>query len=243
LYANYVESFGVNDGRIWLSDTQFKLAPTTSATQYEGGIKTEFFNGRLRANLAYFDLTKSNVATSDPAHPGFSLVTGAVQSRGYEFDVMGEILPGWNAIANYSYTDAIIAKSNEVDSSSSASAFGKQGSRYWGVPRNTARVWNTYEFQQGNLLGLKFGGGVTVRSGQVACCSDPAYTIPGYATVDLLAAYSRKVGKSKVTVQLNVDNLLDKHFYTGLNTAPFTNSAFLDFGASRTFMGSIGVQF
>ena len=114
-------------------------------------------------------------------------------------------------------------------------------SHCYGVPRNAASLWNTYEFQQGDIKGLKFGGGVTLRDGQLACCDMPAYSIPGYATVDLLAAYSRQVGKSRVTVQLNVNNLLDKNYYTGLNTQ--FNSAYLDFGMPRTFMGSIGVQF
>ena len=241
LYTNYVESFGINSGRIYSSPTQSKAVPATGANQYEGGIKTEFFNGRLRANLAYFDIVKTNIATPDP-NPTYALLggvvaTGAVQSRGYEFDVTGEIVPGWNAIATYSNTDAKIIKGNDV-------GYNAPGSRFWGVPRNAASLWNTYEFQQGDIKGLKFGGGVTLRDGQVACCDSPAYTIPGYATVDVLAAYSRNVGKSKVTVQLNVNNLLDKNYYTGLNTqSVFFNSAYLDFGMPRTFMGSIGVQF
>ena len=242
LYTNYVESYGVNFGQSWVSDTQSKPVPSTSATQYEGGIKTEFFNGRLRSNLAYFDLVKTNISTSDLAHPGFVLVTGAVQSRGYEFDVTGEILPGWNAIATYSNTDAKTIKSNEVGA---AGSIGAVGSRFWGVPRNTASLWNTYELQQGDIKGLKFGGGVTLRNGQIACCDAPAYTLPGYVTVDVLAAYSRNVGKAKVTLQLNVNNLLDKSYYTGLQTYVNSgnNAAFLDFGMPRTFMGSIGIQF
>ena len=40
---------------------------------------------------------------------------------------------------------------------------------------------------------MKLGGGVTLRDGPVACCDISAYTIPGYATVDVLAAYSRYV--------------------------------------------------
>jgi iron complex outermembrane recepter protein len=69
LYANYVESFGpslVNGSVALLSD--HKPAPPTTAEQYEGGIKTEFFGGRLRATLAYFDLTKTNIATPIPSN-------------------------------------------------------------------------------------------------------------------------------------------------------------------------------
>ena len=245
LYANYVESFGPNSGRIFSSETESKAVPATGASQYEGGIKTEFFNGRLRANLAYFDLVKTNIATPDPNLAfralGGVVVTGAAESRGYELDVTGEILPGWNAIATYSNTDAKVIKSN-----AEKSGFGgvTAGSRFFAVPRNTASLWSTYEFQQGDIKGLKFGGGVTLRDGQLACCDDPMFSIPGYATVDVLAAYSRKVGKSKVTLQLNVNNLLDKYYYTGLQTVGFgTNYGFLDFGTPRNVMGSINIQY
>jgi iron complex outermembrane receptor protein len=65
--------------------------------------------------------------------------------------------------------------------------------------------------------------------------------------MDLLVSYSLKVGKTKVTTQFNINNLLDKHYYTGLlssgiNTSGYT-SAIAEFGAPRTFMGSINVQF
>ncbi len=245
LYANYVESFGANQG------IQFsgKAIPPTSANQYEGGIKTEFYNGRLRANLAYFDLTKTNVVTSDPNHPGtpFVLAVGAVQSRGYEFDMTGEILPGWNAIATYSYTDARITQSNNdqtnYSTATAGGSFGPAGTRMWGVPRNTARLWSTYEFQKNDLQGLKFGGGVTVRDGQPGCCYQPVVSTPGYATLDLMTSYHFDVGKSKFTAQLNVNNLLDKYYYTGVSGNPTQGYAAVDFGTPRSFMGSIGIQF
>lgn len=90
--------------------------------------------------------------------------------------------------------------------------------------------------QEGDLRGIKFGGGVTLRDGQTACCDAPAAKTHGYATVDLLATYSMDVGKSKVTAQFNVNNLLDKHYFTGLNTIGSSNSGIVDFGVPRTFM-------
>ncbi len=51
LYANYAESFGPNSGSVFISPTESKPVPPTSAEQYEGGIKTEFFDGRLRATI------------------------------------------------------------------------------------------------------------------------------------------------------------------------------------------------
>ena len=37
--------------------------------QFEGGVKAEFFDGRLSASAAYFDITKTNVPQANPANP------------------------------------------------------------------------------------------------------------------------------------------------------------------------------
>ena len=237
LYANYVENFGANQGTVYPNKP---IAPS-SATQYEGGIKTEFFDGRLRASWAYYDLTKTNIATSDLAHPGFSLAIGAVNSRGTEFDIQGEILPGWNMIANYAYQDIRTTEGREGNSGSGP------GTRFYNAPRNLASLWTTYEFQNGPFKGFKFGGGTTIRDGQTGCCDSPAASIPGYVTVDLLAAYSLKVGTTKISAQLNVYNLLDKYYYSALATQGVGlagyHVGFADFGTPRSFMGSINIQY
>ncbi len=244
LYANYVESFGANSG----STAPGKTVPPSSAEQYEGGIKTELFGGRLRATLAYYDLTKTNIATTDPrpSRGDFVVVTGEARSRGSELDITGEILPGWNVIATWANIDVRVTKTN------SNNDFGLDGlvpvgGRFFNVPRNKGSLWSTYEVQEGNLRGLKFGGGVNLSVGQTGCCDNPAAKIPGYATVDLLAAYSHNLGDAKITAQLNVNNLLDKRYFTGIGT--FGNgltgfqAANVDFGQPRTFMGTINVQY
>lgn len=109
-YSNYTESFGANIGKVYPNQP----VPPSSAEQWEMGAKTEFFGGRLRATLAYYDLTKTNVATDDNLRPnqGFFVVAGAVLSRGPELDIQGEILPGWNLIATYANTDVITTKTS-----------------------------------------------------------------------------------------------------------------------------------
>jgi len=37
--------------------------------------------------------------------------------------------------------------------------------------------------------------------------------LPGYARLDVYAAYKLKVGTHNVTAQLNINNLLDKTYY------------------------------
>lgn len=227
VYGNYVENFGASNG--WaLSRDGNPLSPE-SAEQWEVGTKLELFDGKFSATLSYFDITKQNVVTPDPVNPNFSIAQGEVSSRGPEVDIRGELMPGWNVIATYANLDTRITKSNS----------GDQGSRLFAVPRNMGSLWSTYEFLQGDLQGLRFGGGVRLQDGS-AGFNTPRDTA-GFATVDLLAAYSMKVGKSKVTAQLNVNNLLDKEyitssFFTGANNR-------VTFGTPRSFLGSIKVEF
>ena len=129
------------------------------------------------------------------------------------------------------------------------------GQRLTNVPRNTATFWSTYELQQTDFKGLKFGAGVTVRNGTTGSGGSsftgtnyPAIQVPSSATLDLMTAYSRAIGKSKVTVQFNITNLLDKRYFTNINALynePTFNfySASAAYGAPRTFMGSIRVEY
>ncbi|CAD6874423.1 TonB-dependent siderophore receptor [Methylomonas fluvii] len=226
LYGNYVENFGATNGL----GQGGKPLPPESAQQWELGAKSEFFDGRLSATLAYFDLTKQNVATTDPNNPLFSIAVGEVRSRGPELDIKGEILPGWNMIATYANLDTRVTKDND----------GREGRRMFAIPRNVGTFWNTYDFQQDALKGFKVGGGITMRDGSTNVPN--TYNVPGFVTVDLMAAYNLKVSKSKITFQLNVNNLLDKNYLQDVIPGLGPNSR-VNIGTPRTLLGSVKVEF
>ncbi|MCX7103508.1 MAG: TonB-dependent receptor [Methylobacter sp.] len=221
--------------------TLARIPAPQSAQQWELGAKTEFFDGRLRATMAYYDLTKQNVPTLDTAHQfqcgggPCQIAAGEVRSRGPELDIQGELLPGWNLIATYANQDVRVSKSN-----GDPSGLGLEvGNRRQFVPRNVGSFWSTYEVLQGDLKGFKIGGGVNLQDGVV----DNSNTIksPGYALVGLMTGYNFKLSKSKVTLQLNVNNLLDKSYFT--NASQFGAFATGTFSTQRTLMGSINIQY
>jgi iron complex outermembrane receptor protein len=220
-----------------------KPLPPASAQQWEVGAKTELFDGRLRATLAYYDLTKQNVATTDTAHPapfcgfGCSISVGEVRSKGPELDIQGEILPGWNMIATYANQDVQVTKSTGDVNGTGIEV----GNRLQFVPRNIGSFWTTYEVQQGQLDGFKIGGGVNLQDSMVN--ADNTLKFPGYALLGLMTGYSFKVGKSRLTAQLNIENLLDKSYVTNAAPAFDGSLAFVNFAIPRTFMGSINIQY
>jgi iron complex outermembrane receptor protein len=232
VYGNYSENFGPSNTLFFRGPDQPAL-PLQTAEEWELGAKTEFFDGRLAARFAYFDLIRKNLSVVDPANPNLARAIGEQESRGYEFEVSGEVLPGWKVIGAYTHMPyANINK--DVDFSGGP---GDTGNRMFNTPRNFGSLWNTYEFRNAALRGLKLGGGV-VAAGPSQGRNQNDFQLPGYATVNLLASYGLNINKTRVTLQLNANNLLDKTYYPGTNT-----DTRVGIGAPRSFLGSVRLEF
>jgi iron complex outermembrane receptor protein len=196
LYANYARSFQPQIGK----SLDLKPFIPERGTQYEVGIKADLIPNRLSATLAGYQITKSNVLTTDPRDVNFSIQVGEQRSRGIELDLSGEILPGWNVIASYAYTDAEIRKDNRFP----------VGNQLINIPANTASLWTTYTLQSGSLKGLGFGAGVFFvdqRSGDLS----NSFEVPSYTRVDASIYYA--IGGLKAS--LNFKNLFDTVYYSG----------------------------
>lgn len=235
VYGNYVEHFGTSNGR----NTDGKILPPQTAQQWEFGLKTDLLDGRLIGSLAWFDLTKQNLAVSDPdparAAAGFRVPVGEARNRGLEFDFAGELLPGWNILAAYAYIDSKITKDSQFVDGVFTS--GNRGKRFYAVPRHGGSLWTTYQLQHGVWQGLKFGAGVVSRSLRQGD-NENTFQLPSYALVNVTAAYEWKVANTRLIFQLNVDNVLDKKYFTTAGVS----SAGIGFGPARTVLGSLRFQ-
>ncbi|GAB4372110.1 MAG: TonB-dependent siderophore receptor [Elainellaceae cyanobacterium] len=219
LYANYARSFQPN----FSTGADGNLLDPERGTQYEVGVRAEL-NDRLVASLAFYDITKTNVATTDPDNPDFSIAVGEQRSRGIDLNVAGEILSGWNVIASYGLIDAEVTESNDLP----------EGSRVQNVPANTASLWTTYEIQRGDLQGLGFGLGlfyVDERAGDF----EDTFDLPSYLRTDAAVFYRRNNWRAAI----NVQNLFDVEYYRSNN---FGRVA-IEPGAPFTIIGSLQVEF
>ncbi len=224
LYGSYTENFGASNS---VSQNGNQL-PSQTAQQWEIGAKTELWGSRFTGTLAYFDLTKQNLPMQ--VAQGISRAVGEAESRGIELDLTGEILPGWKVIGAYAYTPFAKTIKDSIGA-------GTEGMRLHNAPVNNGNLWTTYEFQDRTLHGLKLGAGVqAVGMRQIGY--KEAIKTPGYATLNLMASQSWKVGKTHVTAQLNADNLLDKTYHGGV----YSYGPAL-YGAPRTFMGAIKIEY
>ena len=221
LYASYSQSFAPN---VETTSNGASLDPERGGG-FELGVKSELLEGRLFATLAYFNITKQNVANEDPDDPFSFVATGEQESQGIEMDVSGEILSGWKIIASYAYIDAQVSEDNIIE----------VGNRLPNAPEHSASLWTTYEIQQGDFQGLGFGAGfnfVGERQGDL----ENSFRLDSFFLTNAAVFYERNNWR----VALNFRNLFDVDYIAGTSSIRERGN---DRGEPFTVLGSISVQF
>ncbi|ASF44776.1 TonB-dependent siderophore receptor [Methylovulum psychrotolerans] len=239
VYGNWTTSFGASNG---ISSTGATFAPQIGE-QFEAGFKTEWFDKRLFATIAYYHLTKENLLAPDLSTPDLndSVAIGKQRSQGLELDVSGQLTEEVSMIGNYAYTDAqIITDTRKLNGHLN----GYEGNRLPNVPKHSGSLWLKYDIKRYvPLRGVSFGVGA-YAVGQREGDNENSFQLPGYVRLDAFTAYHWKVGGMKWTAQLNVRNLLDKTYYEStdpnLNLSPRLS---VYPGSPLFVMGSIRLEY
>jgi outer membrane receptor for ferric coprogen and ferric-rhodotorulic acid len=204
LFTSYTEIFKPQSNR----DVNGRYLDPIDGRSYEVGIKGEHFNGKLNSALTLFRTLQNNVAApvydddgeivklpdgSDASQP----IDGTV-SRGFEFELTGELREGWNASLGWTHYLIDDADGHAVRTF---------------VPRTLARLYTTWK-PGGVLNRLTVGGGVNWQSDSSTTVGAP----DGGATlhqgdVTLLGLMARWQFTPRLSLQLNGDNLLDEKYF------------------------------
>ncbi|RNJ50444.1 TonB-dependent siderophore receptor [Methylocystis hirsuta] len=238
VYGSYSQSFGLNNG-ISADGQPF---PAQRGKQWEVGLKSEPLPG-LSATLAFYQITKSGVLTRDFSSPNPAAVSagGLQRSRGIELDVMGRVYDRIAIIANYAYMDA------KVISDSAKDPLDPYGSGFLynhlvNAPRHAGKIFATYDFGE-NGLGLRAGVGVTAST-HVWGDLQNTFLLPGWARLDGFASYATLVEGHKVTAQLNLKNINNAQYFTGVDNYFNASARFNALPAPPfTATGQIRVEF
>ncbi|MGD9656253.1 MAG: TonB-dependent siderophore receptor [Methylocystis sp.] len=232
VYGSYAEGFGSNNfGR---SATGRVLPPETSY-QWEWGVKSELFDKRVLASLAFYQLTKQNVAVLTGDSVSFDTI-GAARSRGVEFDFQGKVTDALSLIVSYAYTDARYIRTAVGDD--------HLGRHLPGAAPSAGSIWAKYDFQDPQFKGLSVGAGVFAASDRAGDkgYSRYYYSLPAYARVDLMAAYKFDYLGKKLSAQLNINNVNNVRYYAPC--LPYNCSkAFNGVGEPLTVKGALRVEF
>lgn len=232
LYGNFVQSLGAwgTEANIAVDINGHPLPPEESSS-YEGGFKTEFLGGHLRSTVAAFNITKTNVATRDLSSPNPTalLAIGEAKSHGVEVDLGGDLTKQVSVIATYAFDAARFTKDNT----------GLHGNEIANVPRHSGSVWLKAQLLRQPLF---VGGGAILR-GERQGDNQNSFQLPGYVTVDAMASYTIRAGRSRLIPQINAINLTDARYFVNTNVYDSNPRTGIMPGQPRSILASIRLEY
>jgi len=199
-YAAYTEIFQPQT----LKNREGSYLDPVDGKSYEVGVKGAWFEDRLNASLAVFRIEQDNVgqATGQPVvgspnEFAYVAARGTV-SRGFEFELNGELAPGWNA--SFGASRYVAKDINDADINTN-------------LPQTAIKLFTSYTPQ--SLQELTVGGGANWQNRIY-------YRVPAYGQIEqsgyaLVSAFVRYRISPEFSVQANLNNLLDKKYLSQIN--------------------------
>lgn len=174
LYASYAGIYKPQVER----GANFKTLAPLEGKNYELGIKSEWLNKRLNSSLALFRTEQENQAQST----GTALLNGSIinvyegiqaTTKGYEFDVSGELTDNLNINAGYTRLMSV-----KGDQDQNVNQF---------VPRHLVHLTTVYSVPL--IQHLKVGASLNWQSDTHVDIGTVRYEQDSYATLNLMANY------------------------------------------------------
>jgi iron complex outermembrane receptor protein len=189
----------------------------------EAGLKGSFLDHTFNYTVSLYQITKQNIREVNPDYddtvPGSPqyLTAGEVRVRGGE--VVATMVPtkSLTVIATFGYTDAEVTHDDPANEPTTV------GQRPLYVPAYTASLLASYAFSGGALDGLRVRLNTTYTGDRVSQYDDTRSTNPGkreYITPSLTLVSAgvsydiKQRGRIRHTLSLDVQNLLDKEYFT-----------------------------
>jgi outer membrane receptor for ferric coprogen and ferric-rhodotorulic acid len=216
LYASYADIFQPQTTQMFGGG----VVPPRMGQQQEAGIKTSLLDGRINAHLAVFKINDVNRSLADPNNPGFALPAGEAESKGFETEVSGRILPGWDLTAGYAYTDTRYLRDSVTNEGQPFQTL---------TPAHSYNLWSRYLFEDGPLQGLSIAGGARIVSSFYTRSSGITVTQAGYQVLTAQLGYQFT---PNIWATLTATNVLDQNYYSYVNTTTTGNR----FGEPRSII-------
>ena len=217
VFASYANSFSPNTG----TDIYLNALKPSIIDQFEVGIKNEFFNKKLSANLTLYHIVNNNlaiIALEDAngnlnTNTAIKQLAGQTISQGVELDIQGHPVEGLTIVAGYSYNNMYYNKTNKGNGSF------VEGQRLVNTPQHTANASAFYTIRKGALANLKLGALFNYTGDRETGWNDTyqangtilnrRFGVSGFSTVDLSIGYSFK----RVTVLTKLANITNTYNY------------------------------
>ncbi|WP_336966822.1 TonB-dependent receptor [Sphingobium aquiterrae] len=245
LYASY--STGYKPAGIAFVGNKYAPYRDETVKAWEAGIKSEWFNHRLRVNIDIFRSDfkdfQASILTNIPDGGGGFLQAivignaGGLRTQGVEGNVAVQPMRGLQFSGALSYTDAKF-----TDYVYNATT-NYTGSRLTNAPEWSGTAAIDYSHEFGSGMGLRAHADYAYRSEYWTVVGQPAYSnVPGYGLVNGRLAFS--LPNKKVEFGVYGRNLFDKYFSTGWQVyGPLGLLHYTSPNARRTVGGFVNVNF
>lgn len=200
-YASYTQIFIPRSER----DASNTLLPPQTGKSYELGLKGEHLDGKLNTSFAVFRTQEANVPVEDPGgtplpdgSTPYRSVAGA-RSKGFEVTVAGEVARGLQVMGGYTY-------------------FSKRDNNgtllLTNYPQRLFRLATSYRLP-GAWNRLTVGGSLNYQSG-IHYDEAAGLGRVSQGGVALLGLMARFEFNRQLAASINIENLTDKRYYSGL---------------------------
>ncbi|OYO28686.1 TonB-dependent receptor [Janthinobacterium sp. PC23-8] len=187
-----------------VSDANARVLPSTTGASWESGLKGEFFDRKLNASVALFQIRQDNladyVATDANERDVYRAIDGTT-TRGIEAEVSGQLRPDWQIMAGATWSRPRDKDGQRIDTTR---------------PERSAKLATSYRLP-GAWRQLTVGANLnwqgrtwyaTTLAGDVPARADEG----SFAVAGLMARY---VFNSRLSAVLNINNVFDKTYYSG----------------------------
>jgi outer membrane receptor protein involved in Fe transport len=185
------------------------LVKPDRTTDYEAGVKGDFFNHRLQVDTDAFVIDWVDIQLNQLTSTGLSYAGngGTARSQGFELTTQSRLLSGLQFNGTLAFTDAELTQD-------APGAGGKNGDQLPGSPRWQGTAALDYAYTLNERSTLLLGGDYRYRSRvfNYFPSSGNPYPMSGYSVEDLYAG----IEFGAVSVRLYAKNVLNTQAYTGL---------------------------
>ncbi|MDM5136755.1 TonB-dependent receptor [Aeromonas salmonicida] len=202
-YTSYSKTFTPVGGEligITPGDKNNSLDPQHTRL-YEGGVKSDWLDGRLATTLSLYRLEMYNKRSKDPLDPTKVTLTGLQRTDGIELSARAQLTDELYLRGGIAIQDAEQVKADA----------DLQGKRPMNVSRQNGQLFAGYESGQQGWFGET---GVTAVGDRFADNANTT-TLPGYARFDARAGYRWQQWEA----QLSAENLTDHEYFVSATSA------------------------
>ncbi len=229
-FGNYMNGFNQLDptqvADIDGSNPRIKVYEPEQANQFEFGTKANLFNDNATLSASYYHIDVTNKLMSDPNNINNNIQGGAVVSKGIEISLITNPIRGLNVVAGFSNNHSEVTKDTPNG--------GYLGLRPEEAgPETLVNLWANYKFLSGRLknVSIGFGGNYASEHHTLNRAEIGRFTLPSYTVINSVLSYEI----DKASIQLKLDNISNKKYFTGWSTVSPQQGRTLSLGLNYSF--------